>query len=104
MHARREAHRVATALLNQGPLAADDERSGHVARPAASHEGGFLRDAAERRIARDEHRPHVAVDSHHTPRAEQLEAIGDADGTGETDLIDVGQTLPPVEVRAKHAG
>ena len=102
-HARREAHRVAAALLNQRPLAAHDERSSHVARPASIDEGGFMRYAAKPRITRYKNRLHVAVDSHQTPRAEQLEAIGDADGARETDLIDVGETLPAVEVRTKHA-
>ena len=84
-------------------FATDDDGAAERFRPSAPHVRILLRDAAEHRFRRDERRPHVAIEPNRPPRSEQLQPIAEGDRAGESDLIDVGEPLPPIEVRPEHA-
>jgi hypothetical protein len=71
--------------------------------PAAPHVGILLRYAAEHRVGRYEGGPHITIDPHGFPRAEQLDAIAQGYGGGETDLADIREALAAIEVRAVQA-
>src|SRR5688572_12802017 len=101
-HPWRDAHRIAAPLLEHAPLATNDGRTSEVLRPATPHVRELVRYAAERRVG-PEDRSHVTVQTHDSPRSEQLEPVSDADRASHADLIDVGQSLLAIVIGAKHA-
>ena len=103
-NARREAHRVATRLGDDAPLRAGRERTAQRLRPAATQVREALVDAAKSRIRRNEHgAAHPAPKTDDFPGAEKLNAFTDAKRRRDTQVADICQALPLIEVRAEHA-
>src|SRR5436190_18530768 len=101
---RREAHLITERLREDRILGADDDGTTKRFRPAATHVRKRLIDAGERAgIARKVNRTaHRAPETNDLPRSKNLGAIAHTEGAGQTDLVDVGQSLPIVPVRAEQ--